>query len=219
MSFDIGDLLGDDVGDDIEGEMDGDMDGDSLVGDSLVGDLEGDMLGDSLVGDSLVGDLLGDSEIGLSLNPLRLLRRKRAKRRAAAIMRKKVQNATVMRTLRATTKRNWFLPFTQLAVPAATTVNVNAQPQVTFRGRRLIVPSTIAPNFVLNAITIGVATNQAQFGAVSCMAFTENAIGTNLGLDTAQIGQLITMNVTNIDAAAHDFRASLTGVAVIQRAC
>jgi hypothetical protein len=48
------------------------------------------------------------------------------------------------------------------------------------------------------------------------ITFAENAVGEDLNMDTAQIGNTITMNVTNLDgAAAHDFRASLTGDAVL----
>jgi hypothetical protein len=201
--YDIGDLL--------EGDMDGEMEGDDMLGDSLVGD---SLVGDSLVGDSLVGDdMLGDDSSGSVLS--RIFRRKRK----AIIARKLANNASVLRTLRPTTKRNWPVPFGPTSVAAATTLNIPVQPQVVFRGRRLVVPSPIAPNFNIS-IVVGIATQQVQFGFLPAIMYVENAVGMNMGLNTAQIGQTITLASQNTDAAnAHTFQAVLLGVAIIQTPC
>lgn len=208
MAFEIGDMDGDDFS------------GDSLVGDSLVGDMlgddsAGDMDGDSLVGDSLTGDdMMGDMD-GFSLRRLNPFRRRRAVIRA-----KQAQRATLLRTLKPAIKRNWFIGFTNPSIAAGLTTNVPSFPQVPFRGRRLTVAAQIGQNFVLNTLIIGVAFQQATFGGVLLSTFSPDAVGQNLGLETCQVGQAITMNVTNIDlAAAHAFYAQITGVAIVQVAC
>jgi len=91
---------------------------------------------------------------------------------------------------------------------------------VAFRARRLSIPDQFAANFVINSIVIGVAFQQASFTAVPASTFSEKATGTNLGLATCQIGQAISIAVQNIDTlAAHDFRGTLIGVAIVQTAC
>ena len=98
--------------------------------------------------------------------------------------------------------------------------NVVQSPQVAFRGRRLTVPTSVGQNFVLLSLVIGVNFQQAAAGQVPMLLFSPDAVGQNLGLETCQIGQQITMSVQNIDAvAAHDFRAGLTGVAIGMTAC
>jgi hypothetical protein len=197
--FEIGDLDGD-----VDGDVDGDMDGDSLVGDDMLGD---DMLGDGSDGDSLVGDAL----VGLR-NPFR------RRRKAALIAKKRAQNATLLKALAPSTKRNWFVGLFQAAIPLSSAFTITALPQVTFRARRLSIPNQFAANFVINSIVIGVAFQQASFTAVPASSFSETATGVNLGLGTCQIGQAISVAVQNIDTlAAHDFRGTLIGVAIIQQ--
>lgn len=206
--YDIGDLL--------EGDMDGDLDGEDLTGDSLVGDsLLGDMLGDSLVGDSLVGD---DGSMGSFLS--RIFHKRGGKRALQrAMLAKEVNKAQLLKTIKPAYKRNWALPFGPTSVTQATTQNIQQQPQVVFRGRRLVIPSPIAPNFNFS-IVIGIATQQVQFGFLPAIAYVENSVGMNLGLNTAQIGQTITLAAQNTDANnAHTFQALLQGVASIAAPC
>ena len=204
MAFEIGDMEGDMLGDDFSGDS---LVGDSLVGDSLVGDMDGDMDGE------MDGEMDGFSIRSPFRNPFK-------RRRNAIIRAKQAQRATLLRTLRPAIKRNWFIAFQNASVAAGLTTNIPAFPQVPFRGRRLTVPPQIGQNFVLNTLIIGVAFQQATFGGVLLSTFSPDAVGQNLGLETCQVGQAITMNVTNIDlAAAHAFFASITGVAVVQVAC
>ncbi len=206
--FDIGDLLD---GDDSTGDS---LVGDSLVGDSLVGDLLGDMDGEGSDGD-MEGD---DSAMGNFLS--RLMRRKRGRSAIQrAMLQKEVSKAQLLKTIRPTKKRNWSIPFGPQSVAASTTANIQVQPQVVFRGRRLFIPSPIAPNFNIQ-VTVGVATQQAQFGFLSALQFVENSVGSNMGLDTAQIGQTITLSAQNTDTVnAHTFQASLLGVAMLTSPC
>lgn len=117
-------------------------------------------------------------------------------------------------------RHNFPLGFTQLAVAASATVNVQAQPQVEFRGKRLVIPAIIGVNFVVVSITIGNRLEFVAAGAVPALTYSETAVGTGLNLHTAQVGQLIVLQVTNTDAAnPHDFRATLLGDSIERGPC
>ena len=108
---------------------------------------------------------------------------------------------------------------TSPAVAAGSTVIVAAQPQIIFRGSRLVVPSffgtdPVAPNFTVNDIRVGKDSQFVSAGPLPALAYLENAVGTAMGLDTCNVGQLITLNVTNIGAAAHTFFATIFGTSV-----
>ena len=108
---------------------------------------------------------------------------------------------------------------TSPAVPAGATVIVAAQPQIIFRGSRLVVPSAfgadvVAANFTVNDIRVGKDSQFVSAGPLPAIAYLENAVGTAMGLDTCNVGQLITLNVTNIGAAAHTFFATIFGTSV-----
>ena len=111
--------------------------------------------------------------------------------------------------------RQYPLGFVQLAVPASATSIVTSRPQVLFRGYRVIVPSTIATNFVITDIRVGKNSQLVQATELPASIFQENAFDIALTMDTAQISQDISVTVRNTDAAnPHDFRAVIIGAAL-----
>lgn len=103
----------------------------------------------------------------------------------------------------------------QVAAGASAVITFRAQ--VLFRGRRLLIPDSIASAFTVDDIKIGNASQFAASGAVPASAFGEsvNGAGTdNLVMGTAQVSQDIVMTVTNRSSAAVQFRAALFGDAV-----
>jgi hypothetical protein len=109
---------------------------------------------------------------------------------------------------------------TNPAVNPNTTVIVAAQPQILFRGSRLVIPSSygsnaVAQNFLINDIRVGKDSQFVSAGPLPGLAYLENAVGTAMGLDTCNVGQLITLNVTNLDMTnAHTFYATMFGTSV-----
>jgi hypothetical protein len=197
-NYEIGDAI-------LSGEMDGEMDGDDMLGE-IMGEMDGDAI---LSGDHSDGALMGEM--------LGLFRRHKKHAKAKNYLRaKKASDGKLLKELRPNKWRRQPLGFVQLAVPAAGTVTVTATPQNVFKGQRLTIPAVIGVNFVINSLFVGVQNQFVGAGAIPAITFAENAVGEDLNMDTAQIGNTITMNVTNLDgAAAHDFRASLTGDAVL----
>lgn len=113
-----------------------------------------------------------------------------------------------------TEARRYTLSFQQ-TIAAGATVDVIRFPQVVFRGERLFVPSTIAPNFDIVSITIGNRPQFAAAGATPAEIFSEVSINNELGLDTAQPGVQVILQVTNRDAQeAQEFRAVIIGAVV-----
>lgn len=91
---------------------------------------------------------------------------------------------------------------------------ITSFPQIVFRGERLIVPSDIAGQFVLNTIVVGKNPQQVSTDPIPCRVFDERGVGVRLSMDTAQISQQIVLNVTNIGGAPATFRAAIIGKAV-----
>jgi hypothetical protein len=132
-------------------------------------------------------------------------------RAAVAQSAARTPNAAVLREQQPTKARRYPLGFVQLAIAAGATATINAQPQVTFRPERFVVPRLVAPSFLINQIVIGKNPQLVAVGQVPADAFTEDSVETGLGLDTANVGQLISLQVQNATAAVADFRAVMIG--------
>ncbi len=98
-------------------------------------------------------------------------------------------------------------------VPAGASRTIVTRPQVVFAPRKFIVPSTDAVNFRINSIAVGKNSQFAASGGVAALVFSENS-NVPLGLDTAQVGQDITVNVTNTTSADHMFTALMIGASL-----
>jgi hypothetical protein len=90
-------------------------------------------------------------------------------------------------------------------------VIINAQPQVNFRPSRLVVPDSIAPSFMINDFKIGMRSQLVAPGSLPAQSFTQKAVGTAMALDTVNVGQFVTLDVTNIAYQPVNFAASLFG--------
>jgi len=110
------------------------------------------------------------------------------------------------------------------------TCNINVQPQYRFRPRLLVIPSDVAPHFVVTSIKVSLIECLAggsvpaeafspEVAEVSCSlgVFTLPSAGKRfleLSLPVAETGQYVTLSVTNVDPSHHHpFRAALVGSA------
>lgn len=87
-------------------------------------------------------------------------------------------------------------------------------PQIVFRPERLVIPSDIAGQFLVNQIIVGKNPQQVSADPIPGRVFDERGVGVRLSMDTAQISQQITLNVTNIGGAPAVFRAAMIGPSV-----
>jgi hypothetical protein len=91
---------------------------------------------------------------------------------------------------------------------------VNTQPQILYRGERLIIPSSIAVGLLINDIKIG---NRSQLAAANPMpaeAWTEKGWGVDMTLDTADVSQFISLLLQNTTGANITFVGMFLGRAV-----
>jgi len=116
----------------------------------------------------------------------------------------------------ATRRREYPLGFESAAEVALNgTALVRATPQISFRGERLVVPSDISLFFSIDDIIVGKNSQLVSDGPIPASTFSEVAVGVRLNLDTANIGNTITMRVRNVGSADPIFfRASIIGTGV-----
>lgn len=204
-----------------------DISGDDIFGDMVVGDMDGDDILGDVDGDDILGmlDISGDTD-GLEVlgdvdglrNPFRRRRKQQAMKKA--LIQRKLMTGAIVKTLKPVAQRNLFLGLVQTGIAASALATITVQPQIPFKGYRLSVPAQFAPFFVLVDIRVGKDSQLVAPGAVPATSFSEVATGDNVSMDTASVGQLITVQVQNIDAAApHDFRATLFGKSMLMGRC
>jgi len=110
--------------------------------------------------------------------------------------------------------REFVIGFGPTLILGSSTAIFQAQPQLIFRGSRLIVPSALANNFSINDIRVGKDSQAVSSNPIPAAAFSELAVGVNLGLDTATPGIIITISVSNTTLAQQTFSAALIGTSM-----
>jgi hypothetical protein len=203
----VKDMYGDSSGDDILGEL--------LDGDDSSGFEYAEIMGGS---DDSLGELIGDGSDGDDIlgAALQVRRKRNAKKQALAnaIMRRRVQDGAVLRSVPPRNAREYALGLGSTSVTGNSSANINVQPQVIFRPERLVVPSNIAVDFLITDIKVGKNSQLVSTGALPAVMFTEQAFGVRLKMDTAQISMFVTVSVTNQNAQARNFQGGLVGPAV-----
>jgi hypothetical protein len=204
------DMYGESSGDDILGEL--------LDGDDSSGFEYAEIMGSS---DDALGELIGDGDDSSGDDLLGAALRARGKKRNAkrtalanAIMRRRVQDGAVLRSVPPRNAREYALGLGSTSVTGNSSANINVQPQVIFRPERLVVPSNIAVDFLITDIKVGKNSQLVSTGALPAVMFTEQAFGVRLKMDTAQISMFVTVSVTNQNAQARNFQGGLVGPAV-----
>lgn len=127
-----------------------------------------------------------------------------------------LRNAHALTPRRFVKAREYTLGFSgaPVAIAAAATSVLKAQPQVPFRGRRLIIPSDVAGALIINNLIIGKNPVLVSADPVSARAYTEVGVGVDLNMDTAQISQLISLSLTNNSGASVSVTPTLIGTAM-----
>jgi hypothetical protein len=202
----VRDMYGDSSGDDILGELLGDDDNSGFEYSEIMG-------GD----DDALGELIGDdNDILGALMQKRAGKSRNAKKQALAnaLMRRRVQDGAVLRSVPPRNAREYALGLGSTSVLGNSSANINVQPQVIFRPERLVVPSNLAVDFLITDIKVGKNSQLVSTGALPAVMFTEQAFGVRLKMDTAQISMFVTVSVTNQNVQARNFQGGLVGPAV-----
>lgn len=93
--------------------------------------------------------------------------------------------------------REYALGFPPTTLCPGSCANIFTQPQVVFQGRRLVIPSTIAVNILINDLKIGKNSQFPSCNPVPAVVFQENGVGMDLALDTALVSMNICLSLEN----------------------
>lgn len=184
-------------------------DGETDILGELLGELQGELEGD-VEGDS--GAFVGSDMVGAS----KRARQRNAQKRAMArdLLRRRVNSGALLRSVPPRNSREYALGLGSTSVAGLSSANINVQPQVIFRPERLVIPSNVAPDFLITDLKVGKNSQLASTGALPAVMFTESAFGVRLKMDTAQISMFVTISVTNQSTVARNFQGGLVGPAV-----
>jgi|SRR3990170_2970786 len=105
---------------------------------------------------------------------------------------------------------------TVVALGAAVTITI--QPQRLFKAKLMSFPGSIAAFFGITAVFVGQDSQLAAAGMIPCECFSEQAVNAPIDWDTSNIGNTITVNITNIEPAGgapnRTFMGMLIGLGV-----
>jgi len=113
-----------------------------------------------------------------------------------------------------TRAREFVIGFGPLSVGAGATAIFTSNPQLPFRPSRLGIPAATAGGFSVNDVKVGKDSQFLSSGAVPAALFSEGAVGVAMSMDTCDIGQQLSLSVTNNGGAASTFAAGLFGTSV-----
>jgi hypothetical protein len=164
--------------------------------------------------DSLA-DIMGRRPPRDLMRKLKRMGRRIRKGQHKAVRDKALAKAALAQKKAPTRSRELILGFDSIAnVGAGVTLDITSRPQVVFRPDRVVVPATIAPNFLIVDIRVG---KNSQFTAsqpVPAEVFSQGGFQVGMKMDTAQISQDVVMRVTNTSAGALRFNAAMIGPAL-----
>lgn len=96
-------------------------------------------------------------------------------------------------------------------IPATTTSTLSTSPQKRNIPTRLVVSQTVANNFVLSDIRVGVEPVLATTQALSMAIFVQDSTAPNFRAVVAEVGMDVSVTVTNISGAAARFTSTIVG--------
>lgn len=180
------DLIG--LGDDDDDEFGG------IGADILFGGDDDDVL------DALVSGAGNTEIIGAAKSKKAAILKALAKRNAGAVTQRALDR-----------RRRYPLGFAVTSIAASSTANIAALPQNLFRPERLVIPSDIAFDLGVRDAKVGNSSQFAQNAEVPAALFSEVAIDTGVGFDTAEVGNQISLDIRNKTLVAVEFTAALVG--------
>jgi hypothetical protein len=119
---------------------------------------------------------------------------------------------TLLDEIETPISRDQIMGFGWTLVKGNSSANINVQPQVSFRPERLVIPSTVAKDFLITYIKVGKNSQLLSVAAVPALAFAEQAPhGVPLQFPVCRRSQFITISVTNISDCDRWFTAAMFG--------
>lgn len=174
---------------------------------------------DELIGDELIGDdpydIIGARfPIRRQSGPMRAAPRTQYNQALAmATAMKQANDGMIVRQQAPTKARRLVIGMASTGtVAAGASATITARPQaVAFKPQRIVIPSTIAPDFIILDIKVGNKSQLVQSGELPGEAFAPDLVDGEMEMDTVQTSQDFVVSITNISGAARQFRAAVYG--------
>lgn len=222
----MSDLFGDDLFGDEE-DLIGDLFGDDDDDDDFTGDDDLDAL--------LAGDDDDDSVIGAAPNAAKLAKlaklgmlpagvkkvlaaaaKKQAAKNVAAKRAKALMAMRRKRAIGVVQRRDSYageIPMGfEESIDAGASETITITPQVKFKPKRLLVPSSIASSFRLDDLSTGLRNLLMSTNPVPLESYTETSVNQGWRLPTIQVGQSLVMRVTNTSGATATLKGAWHGI-------
>jgi len=124
----------------------------------------------------------------------------------------------IVREQAPTKARRLVLPMSSTGpVAAGAAATITARPQtIAYKPQRIVIPSTIAPDFDLLDIKVGNKSQLVQSGSLPGEAFQPTLFDGEMDMDTCQTSQDFVLQVQNVGAVPRTFKAAVYGRSVDQ---
>lgn len=128
------------------------------------------------------------------------------------------RGAVAVREQAPTKARRLVLPMQSTGtIAASTAATITARPQtIAFKPQRVVIPATIAPDFLILDIKVGNKSQLVQSGALPAEAFIPTLFDGEMEMDTVQTSQDFVMSVQNQALVARSFIAAVYGKSIDQ---
>lgn len=133
----------------------------------------------------------------------------------SAMARRLAARSPIVQRVQPTKKRRWIMGFGPTAIPPASTVTIQAQPQILFRGEKILNTGDTTGLFV-QGLFIGQKSQLPTFQSpISVLAFATGVLDNELMLDTCDPALFVTWQIQNIDSVTHTWHSAIVGHTVL----
>jgi hypothetical protein len=124
----------------------------------------------------------------------------------------------IVREQAPTKARRLVLPMSSTGtVAAGAAIAITARPQtIAYKPQRIVIPSTIAPDFDILDIKVGNKSQLVQSGSLPGEAFQPTLFDGEMDMDTCQTSQDFVLQVQNVGVVPRNFKAAVYGRSVDQ---
>ncbi len=184
---------------------DDDVSGEEIIGiEEIIGSMGA--IGEEL--DDVLEAIEGDEPSAAATKVKRLSRR-------MSTLRQIDPNAIAIQNRSPNRRRYWHAPFPATVIAAAATTTLQMAPQELFRTERLFLGSNIANDFNVTQLFVGQKNQLLVAGEINGSVFSEVAIRSFLNLDTANIGNTVSLQLRNDGLTNVAPRPDLLGTAAV----
>jgi hypothetical protein len=124
-------------------------------------------------------------------------------------------NAIAVQSRQPSRRRYWHAPFPATVINAGVTTTLQMAPQELFRTERAFLPSNLANDFNVTQLFVGQKNQLLVAGEINGSVFSEVAIRSFLNLDTANIGNTVSLQLRNDGLVNVAPRPDLLGTAAV----